>query len=74
MFVATCILMLSAPAPSSAVVDVVDQFDGFRVCVADVVTPPAYKIVFPDESALCVQRPWRTSTWITLDDDCACLE
>ena len=74
---ALCILTLAAPVPTLVPRDpspLGAEGRGYivaDVCVADATPPLAYKITFADEPALCVQRPWRTSMWTSLDD-CEC--
>ena len=72
-----CILMHSVPVPAHAAsqapltMSVGDV--GVSACVVDGVHPPAFKITFEDLPSLCVQRPWRTSTWVMLDE-CECVQ
>lgn len=72
-----CILMQSVPVPAHAPAQepLTVSVGGVAVdaCVVDGLHPPAFKITFQDLPSLCVQRPWRTSSWVMLDE-CECVQ
>lgn len=74
---ALCILMqsVSVPVHASSQKALTVSVDGVAAtaCVVDGVHPPAFKIMFQDLPSLCVQRPWRTSSWVMLDE-CECVQ
>lgn len=70
-----CILTQTVPvqSPASDAALVMPGRVAAIICPVDGIHPPAFKITFQDLPSLCVQRPWRTSMWITLDE-CECVE
>ena len=70
---ALCILMQSVPGPADAAPAQKPAIVAVNACVVDGVHPPAFKITFQDLPSLCVQRPWRTSSWVMLDE-CECVQ
>ena len=75
--IATTLCILIQPGPvQSHMSDAALEMSGgaaVTVCAIEGIHPPAFKITFQDLPSLCVQRPLRTSTWVTLDE-CECVD
>ena len=47
--------------------------DLLEMCIVDAVSPPAYRLVFRGNDVVCIQRPWKRSSYIVIDD-CECAQ